>query len=98
MITANPTLLAKSREDKEYIEPFRIEARKKKTTRQRTRLKVTVCLYLNPKNSARSLSTLMEVAVTKENPQKVKLKVLKVKKRIRLLSLAISIKKATKSG
>ena len=79
MRTTNPALLAKSREDTEYIKPVTIEASKKQTTRQRTRLKVTVCLYLNPKNSARSLSTLMAVAVARENPQKVKLKVLRVK-------------------
>jgi len=33
-----------------------------------------LCLYLNPSNSARNLSTLMEVAVAKESPQKVKVK------------------------
>ena len=79
MITTNPALLAKSREDKEYINPITIEASKKQTIRQRTRFKVTVCLYLNPNNSARSLSTLIAVAVAKESPQKVKLKVLRVK-------------------
>ena len=98
MITTNPTLLAKSRENKAYIKAFTVESSKKQTTRQRTRLKVTVCLYLNPSNSARSLSTLIAVAVMREDPHKVKLKVKKVKKRICPLPLAISNKKATKSG
>ena len=98
MITTNPTLMAKTRENKAYIKAFMVETSKKQTTRQRTRLKVTVCLYLNPSNSARSLSTLIAVAVMRENPHKVKLKVLKVKERICPLRLAISNKKATKSG
>ena len=79
MTKTNPALLAMPQEDKEYIKLIAIITNKRQTTRQRTRLKVTVCLYLNPSNSARSLSTLMAVAVAKENPQKVKLKVLKVK-------------------
>ena len=79
MIRTNPALLEKCRENKEYINPFTIVASKKQTTKQRTRFKVTVCLYLNPNNRARSLSTQMAVAVVKESPQKVKFKVLKVK-------------------
>ena len=76
IITTNPALLAKSWEHKEYVKPVAILASRKQTTRKRTRLKVTVCLYLNPSNSARSLScTLMAVAVARENPQKVKFRV-----------------------
>ena len=71
MITKNPAMLAKSREAKEYIKPVTIVASKKQTTKQRTRLKVTVCLYFNPSNSASNLSTLIAVAVANENPQKV---------------------------
>jgi len=87
-----------TREDKEYIKLITITTSKKQTARQRTRLKVTVCLYLNPRDSARSLSTLMAVAVKKESPHKVKLKVMKVMKRVCHLPLSIFIKKATKSG
>ena len=91
-------LLAKSWEHKEYIKPVTILANRKQKTRQRTRLKVTVCLYLNPSNSARSLSTLMAVAVARENPQKMKFKVLTVMWRIYHLLQSICIKKAAKSG
>ena len=77
IITTNPTLLAKSWGNSQCIKPFPLETSKKQTTRQRTRLKVTVCLYLNPSNSARSLSTLMAEAVVRESPQKVKSKILK---------------------
>ena len=63
MITTIPALLAEFREYK-YIKKQTIPVSKKQTTRQRTRLKVTMCLYLNPSNSARSLSTLMAVAVS----------------------------------
>ena len=97
IITTNAALLAKSRETSEYKKPFTNKARNKQTTRQRTRLKVTVCLYLNPNNSARSLSTLMAVAVVRENPQK-KLKQLKVKSKICQFPLETSIKEAAKSG
>ena len=98
IITTNAALLAKSRENSEYMKPFTIKPRNKQTTRQRTRLKVTVCLYLNPNNSARSLSTLMAVAVVRENPQKKKLKQLKVKSKICQFPLETSIKEAAKSG
>ena len=57
-------MLAKSREAKEYIKPVTIVASKKQTTKQRTRLKVTVCLYFNPSNSASNLSTLIAVKNT----------------------------------
>ena len=36
----------------------------------RTRFSVTTCLYLNPKNRARSLSTLRAVDVKTDTPQK----------------------------
>ena len=98
VITTNATLLAKSRENKAYIKTFTVETTKKQTTRQRTNLKVTMCLYLNPSNSARSLSTLMVVAVPGENSQKLKFRVLTVMWRIYHLPLSICIKKATKSG
>ena len=98
IITTNPALLAKSWEHKEYVKPVTILANRKQTTRQRTRLKVTVCLYLNPSNNARSLSTLMAVAVARENPQKMKFKVHTVMWRIYHLPLSICIKKAAKSG
>ena len=75
----NTELLAKLREKEEYVKPFTIPVSMKQTTRQRTRLKVTVCLYLNPSTSTRNLSTLMAVAVKRENPQKVELKMLKVR-------------------
>ena len=39
-----------------------------KITIDRVRLKVTVCLYLNPSNRARSLSTLITVSVHKDTP------------------------------
>ena len=95
IIPTNPTLLAKTRENNEYMKQFTIKARNKETTRQRVRLKVTVCLYLNPSNSARSLSTLIAVAVVRENPQKNKVKKLKGNLRICQFPLAIS---AAKSG
>ena len=95
IIPTNPTLLAKSRENNEYMKQFTIKARNKQTTRQRTRLKVTVCLYLNPSKSAKSLSTLIAVAVVRENPQKNKVNKLKGNSRIRQFPLAIS---AAKSG
>ncbi len=38
----------------------------------RTRLIVTTCLYLSPKESARSLSTLIAVDVKIDTPQKTK--------------------------
>ena len=98
MIPTNPAQLATSWEDKEYVKPNAILANRKQTTRQRTRLKVTVCLYLNPSNSARILSMLMAVAVARENPQKMKFKVLTVMWRIYHLPLSICIKKAAKSG
>ena len=98
IITTNPALLAKSWEHKEYVKPVAILASRKQTTRQRTRLKVTVCLYLNPSNSARSLSTLITVAVARENPQKVKFRVVNVMWRINHLPLWICIKNAAKSG
>ena len=98
IIPTKATLLAKSRETSEYKKPFTIKARNKQTTKQRTRLKVTVCLYLNPNNSARSLSTLMAVAVVRENPQKKKLREVKVKSKICQFPLETSIKKAAKSG
>ena len=85
----------KSRENSECMKPFTIKDSKKQTTRQWTRLKVTVCLYLNPSNSARSLSTLIAVAVVRENAQKNKVKKLKGNSRIRQFPLAIS---AAKSG
>ena len=78
MTRTNPALLLESREDKEHIKPITITVRKRQRQREGTRLKVTVCLYLNPSNSASSLSTLMKVAVVRENPQKVKFKVLRV--------------------
>ena len=98
IITANAALLAKSRENSEYMKQFTIKARNKQTTRQRTRLKVTVCLYLNPNNSARNLSTVMAVAVVRENPQKKKLNQVKVKSKICQFPLDTSIKEAAKSG
>ena len=98
IITINPALLEITREDKEYIRVITITTNKRQTTRQRTRLKVTVCLYLNPSNSARSLSKLMTAAVARDNPQKKKLKKFKVNWRIRQFPLAIPIKKAAKSG
>lgn len=39
-----------------------------KITTDRVRLKVTVCLYPNPSNRARSLSTLIAVSVHKDTP------------------------------
>ena len=99
MTKTNPALpLAMPREEKEYTKLIAITTNKRQTTRQRTRLKVTVCLYLNPSKSARSLSTLMAADVARENPQKKKLKKLKVNSRIRQFPLAIPIKKAAKSG
>ena len=82
MTKTNPALLAMPQEDKEYIKLIAITTKKRQTTRQQTRLKVTVCLYLNPINSARSLSTLMAAAVARENPQKKKLKKFKVNSKI----------------
>jgi len=35
------------------------------------RLRVTTCLYLSPNNRARSLSTLIAVSITRDNPEKV---------------------------
>ena len=78
--TTNPALLANSGEDKEYAKPVAVLANRKQKTRQRTLLKVTVCLYLNPSNSARSLSTLMAAAVVRENPEKVKPKIPNIKR------------------
>ena len=98
MTTTNPALLAIPREAKEYTKLIAITTNKRQTTRQRTLIKVTMCLYLNPSNSARSLSTLMAVAVVRENPQKKKLRKFKVNSRIGQFPLAIPIKKAAKSG
>ena len=98
MITTNLALLATPPEDKENIKLVIITTSKRQKTRQRTRLNVTVCLYLNPINSARSLSMLMAEVVVRENPQKKKLTKAEVNLRIRQFSLAIPIKKAAKSG
>ena len=76
MMTTNATLSAKLREYNEYIKPIILTNSKRQTTRQRTRVKVTVCLYFNPSNSARSLSTQMTVAIVRVNPPKVKFRVL----------------------
>ena len=98
MITTNTALLAMPPEDKESIKLVTITTSKRQTTGQRTRLSVTVCLYLNPMNSARSLSMLMAEANVRENPQKKKLKKVEVNLRIHQFPLAIPIKKAPKSG
>ena len=42
-----------------------------KATRTQTLLKVTTCLYRGPNIRARSLSTLIEVSVIKDNKRKI---------------------------
>ena len=94
MITTNPALLTMPPEDKENIKLVTITTSKRQTTRQRTRLNVTVCLF----DKTKFLSMLMAEAVMRENPQKKKLKKVEVNLRIRQFPLAIPIKKAAKSG
>ncbi|RMX41147.1 hypothetical protein pdam_00013993 [Pocillopora damicornis] len=45
---------------------------------KRARLSVTKVLYLNPNNSARSLSTLITVVVNKDTPHKIVLDVAQI--------------------
>ena len=48
-----------------------LHTRQKVITITYVRFKVTTCLYLNPNNRARSLSTLIAVIVIADTPQKV---------------------------
>jgi len=48
-----------------------------KATTIHTRLKVTICLYLNPERRARSLSTLIAISVNRDTPPKITPKKLK---------------------
>ena len=98
IITTNPDLRSWQSLEKTMSISNHLRSKLAGSRHQGNQLKVTVCLYLNPSNSARSLSTLIAVAVVRKNPQKVKLKIPKVKCRIRQFPLAIPIKKAAKSG
>ena len=53
------------------INEIEVQRSQKAATRNRTRLKVTTCLYLSFNIRARSLSTLIAVSVSKETPQKI---------------------------
>ena len=54
-----------------YTKPAQIPANQNQIVGARTRFKVTTCLYLNPNNNARSLSTLMAVDVKTETLHKM---------------------------